>query len=164
VLTRVLEPRRGPELFVRPLRNGDERTVLALFARLSDESRRTRFHGPKPYLRAGELRHLARVDATHHVLVAHVEGDLEPVAIARLVCDGDNAEIAFAVVDDYQQRGIGATLTAALIDDARAAGIRHVTALVTNDNPAALALLRRVLEKLDVHFDGPALAVRAAIA
>ena len=51
-----------------------------------------------------------------------------------------------------------------LIADARAAGITHVTALVAGDNPAALALLRRAVEVLDIRFEGTELSVRAAIA
>jgi ribosomal protein S18 acetylase RimI-like enzyme len=98
------------------------------------------------------------------VLVAHVQGDRQPVAIARLVRDGGDAEIAFAVADEYQQRGIGSALTGELIADARAAGITHVTALVAGDNPAALALLRRAVEVLDIRFEGAELSVRAAIA
>jgi ribosomal protein S18 acetylase RimI-like enzyme len=162
--TRIVKPKHGPRLVVRPLRDGDVFTVLALFGRLSERSRRARFHGSKPSLSTAELRQLARVDSTHHVLVAHVQGDRQPVAIARLVRDGGDAEIAFAVADEYQQRGIGSALTGELIADARAAGITHVTALVAGDNPAALALLRRAVEVLDIRFEGAELSVRAAIA
>jgi RimJ/RimL family protein N-acetyltransferase len=164
VHTRIVKAKHGPRLVVRPLRDGDVFTVLALFERLSERSRRARFHGAKPSLSPAELRQLARVDSTHHVLVAHVQGDPQPVAIARLVRDGRNAEIAFAVADAYQQRGIGSALTRELIADARAAGITHVTALVAGDNPAALALLRRAVEVLDIRFEGTELSVRAAIA
>jgi protein lysine acetyltransferase len=162
--TRIVEPKHGPRLVVRPLRDGDVLTVLALFERLSERSRRARFHGSKPSLSVAELQQLARVDSTHHALVAYIQGDREPVAIARLVRTGSSAEIAFAVADEYQQRGIGSTLTAELIADARAAGITHVTAVVTSDNPAALALLRRAVDVLDIRFDDPELAIRAAIA
>jgi ribosomal protein S18 acetylase RimI-like enzyme len=161
---RVIKPKRGLTIIVRPLRDGDVRTVMAVFERLSEESRRTRFNGPKPRLTVPELRQLASIDGTRHALVAYVEGDPRPVAIARLVRDGASAEIAFAVADEYQQRGIGSALTAELISDARAAGIREITALVASDNPAALAVLRRILNMLDIRLEGPALAIRAAIA
>lgn len=162
--TRALKPKHGPALLVRPLRNGDVRTVQAVFDRLGEASRRARFNGPKPVLTTGELQQLAAVDGTRHALVAYVEDDLQPVAIARLVRAGRSAEIAFAVADAYQQRGIGSALTAELIADARAAGITEVTALVSSDNPAALALLRRVLRAFDMYLDGPELSIRAPIA
>ena len=38
--TRLLTPKHGPQLIVRPLRNGDTATVLAVFQRLGAESRR----------------------------------------------------------------------------------------------------------------------------
>ena len=108
--TRILKPKHGPTVLVRPLRNGDIDTVLAVFHRLSDQSRRRRYNGGKARLSEEELWALARVDATHHALVAYVEGDPDPVAIARLVRDGQAAEIAVEVANDYQQRGIGTAL------------------------------------------------------
>ena len=161
--TRILEPRHGPTLLVRPLRHGDVRTVMGVFRRLGEQSRRARFNGPKPCLTASELRHLASVDRTRHALVAYVQGDPEPVAIARLVRDGRSAEIAFAVADEQQHRGIGTALTAELIADARAAGITEITALVSSNNPAAVALIRRIAGVLAISFEGRELAIRAAI-
>jgi ribosomal protein S18 acetylase RimI-like enzyme len=138
--------------------------VLGVFDRLGEESRRTRFNGPKPCLSRAELRQLASVDANHHVLVAWVDGDPQPVAIARLVREGGSAEVAFAVADAYQERGIGYALAAELIEDARAVGITEITALVASDNPAAVALLRRIAGALDIRLEGPELSIRAAIA
>jgi len=161
--TRVVKPKHGPEILIRPLRRGDTVTVEAVFARLGDESRRTRFNGPKWRLGEKELRWLATVGPSHHALVAWVDGDPEPVAIARLVRLGGSAEIAFEVADAYQGRGIGSALAGVLIADARASGICEVTALVRSDNPAALALLRRVLGRLDVRMEGPELLVRAPL-
>ena len=161
--TRALSLRRGGTLLVRPLRNGDVDTVAAVFERLGERSRRSRFNGPKPRLSAAELAHLATVDAMRHVLVGYLEGDNQPVAVARLVRDGSSAELAFEVVDEHQARGIGSALTAELVADARAAGITEVTALVASQNSAAVGLLRRVLGRLDVRFEGPELAIRAAV-
>jgi ribosomal protein S18 acetylase RimI-like enzyme len=163
--TRAIKPAHGPLLFVRPLRNGDTKTIGTVFGRLGEHSRRARFNGPKPCLSQLELAQLARVDTDHHVLVGQVEGDPEPAAIARLARTGPySAEIAFAVADRYQHRGVGSALAAELLADARAAGIAEVTALTAGDNRAALALLRRCANVVDVRFDGPELVVRAAIA
>jgi ribosomal protein S18 acetylase RimI-like enzyme len=164
--TRYLELARGSGLVVRPLRDGDVDTVRAVFDRLGERSRHNRFNGPKPRLSAAELAHLATVDETRHVLVAYLEGDdrNRPVALARLVREGSSAEIAFEVADEHQRLGIGSALTAELLADARAAGITEVTALVATENTAAVGLLRRVLDRLEVRFEGPELAIRASLA
>ena len=161
--TRILRPAHGPTLLVKPLRDGDAGTVMALFRRLSERSKRARFNGPKPRLSVVELTRLARADSTHHTLVAYADDDPLPVAIASRVDDGRSAEIAFAVADAYHRRGIGSALTAELLADARASGITEITALVASDNGAALALLRRVLQALDIRLDGPELSIRAAL-
>lgn len=163
--TRALRLGRGQVLLVRPLRDGDVETVAEVFERLGERSRRARFNGPKSRLSPAELEHLAGVDESRHVLVAYLEGEERdrPVALARLVRDGSSAEIAFEVVDEHQRLGIGSALAGELLADARAAGITEVTALVASENTAAVSLLRRVLDRLEVRFEGPELAIRAAL-
>ena len=140
-------------LTIRALRDGDTETVAVLFARLGDRSRERRFCGAKPRLSEIELATLARVDRDRHVLVGYVDGDPAPVGIARLVRDGDSAEIAFAVADAYQSRGVGSVLANELAADARAAGITQLTAPVCGDNPRVLALLKK-LGSLDMSWRG----------
>ena len=161
--SRVLKPRHGPSILVRPLQDGDIDTVLAVLHRLTEDSRRRRSGGAKARLTEDELWELSRVDATHHALVAYVESDRDPVAMARLVRDGASAAIAFEVAGDYQRRGIGSALTEQLLADARAAGITEITALVANDNPAAVALLRRALDTLEISLEGSELWIRAML-
>ena len=127
---------------VRPLRNGETTVVQAVFDRLGPRSRQLRFGGAKNVLFPQEREELARVDGNHHVLVAYLEG--EPVGIARLVRDGDTAEVAFAVVDDWQGNGIGTVLVDRLGADARAAGIKCFHADVRPDNKPSLALAARL--------------------
>lgn len=116
--------------------------IQAVFDRLGPCSRLLRFGGAKTVLLPSDLEQLSRVDARHHVLVAVVDG--RPVGIARLVRDGDRAEVAFAVADEYQGRGIGRVLVDRLAADARAAGIRCLTGTVSGDNRRSVALLRRL--------------------
>ena len=129
---------------IRALRNGDTATVSALFERLGERSRARRFCGAKPRLSEVELANLARVDHEHHVLVGYVDGDPQPVGIARLVRTGMSAEIAFAIADAHQSRGIGRTLAGELAADARAAGITELVATVCGDNPRVMALVARL--------------------
>jgi len=135
---------------VRPLRNGDTAVVQTVFDRLGPQSRRLRFGGAKNVLTPTELEQLARVDADHHVLVAWFEGG--PVGIARLVRDGADAEVAFAVVDSLQGNGVGSVLSQRLSEDARAAGIRTLRATMSTDNRPSLELMRRITDGLEVRY------------
>jgi len=150
-------------LVIRPLRTGDTATVLALFDRLGAESRRRRFGLAETRLSDAELELLSRVDGRHHVLVAYVPGDSSPAGIARLVRDGDAAEVAFEVADMHQGRGIGAALAEALAADARAAGISELHATVAADNARSLSLLRRTTRRLRATWDGGERHVVAAL-
>jgi GNAT superfamily N-acetyltransferase len=134
---------------IERLRNGDTETVATVFGRLSEESRRSRFGGPKPRLSADELGFLARVDGRHHVLVAYVDGDRRPAGLARLVRIGRrSAEVAFEVADEHQGRGVGSALARVLGADARAAGIVELQATVTGEHRQAAALLGRTARRL----------------
>lgn len=141
-------------LTIRPLRNGDVATVEAVFARLGAASRARRFCGAKPRLSEAELASLARVDATHYVIVAYVDGVRGPVGMARLVRDGASGEIAFEVADEHQGRGIGSLLARELAADARVAGITELVATVCGDNQPVVSLLRRLTRTLDVRWRG----------
>jgi ribosomal protein S18 acetylase RimI-like enzyme len=139
---------------IRKLRDGDTRTVAALFERLGARSREQRFCGAKPRLREAELAELSRVDGDHHVLVAYLDGDPLPAGMARLARDGRSAEIALEVADAHQGRGIGSVLARELAADARAAGITELVATVCGDNAAVVSLLRRVSGSLQVTWQG----------
>ena len=134
------EETRG--ITVRPLRSGETGVVQAVFDRLGPRSRLLRFGGAKNVLLPDELEQLARVDGDHHVLVAWLAG--EPVGIARLVRDGAVADVAFAVVDSRQGKGVGTVLSQRLAEDARAAGIEVFRATMTCEHRASLALLKRM--------------------
>ena len=126
---------------IRPLRNGETAAVQAVFDQLGPSSRHLRFGGAKNVLSERDLAHLARVDSSHHVLLALVDG--QPIAIARLVRDGKEAEVAIEVADEWQGRRVGTVLMSRLAEDARAAGIERLHALVDAVNTASRALMRR---------------------
>ncbi len=131
---------------IRPLRNGESSVVQAVFDRLGPTSRLLRFGGAKNVLTASDLEQLSRVDGDHHVLVAVVAG--EPVGIARLVRDGAEAEVAIAVADEWQHRGVGTFLADRLAADARAAGIERLRATMHAENRASMALMWRMARGL----------------
>jgi EmrB/QacA subfamily drug resistance transporter len=140
--------RDGSEVVIRQVRSSDAPLLADGFARLGPESRRLRFLRRKDELTPAELRYFTDVDHHDHEALGaldHAAGG--GVGVARYVRDASDpqsAEIAVTVVDDWQGRGLGAELLAQLSGRARAAGIRRFTALVSADNAAMTALLRRL--------------------
>jgi RimJ/RimL family protein N-acetyltransferase len=132
---------------VERLRGGDRGAVLEVFSRMSERSRRLRFHGPKPRLREVEVERFVDVGCCGREAVAAT--DLVTGAVvgtARFVRDDDDprsAEVAFEVVDDCQGRGVGGRLVDELGALARRQGIHRFHATVVPGNEPALALLRR---------------------
>jgi RimJ/RimL family protein N-acetyltransferase len=133
---------------IRPLRNGETNLVGAVFDRLGARSRHLRFGGAKTELSRQELDRLAQVDGDHYVLVAFV--DCDPVGIARLVRQGEEAEVAVEVADAWQGRRVGTVLMSRLTADACAAGIKRLYAHVAADNTASRALMRRAAVRISI--------------
>jgi GNAT superfamily N-acetyltransferase len=129
---------------IRPLRPGDAATVAAVFDRLGPRSRERRVR------EGGDLAPgaLARGDADRHVLVAWVDGDAAPAAVAWLVRDGTSAEMGSEVADDHRGRGLGAALARELAADARAAGVTELVATECRDDPREDSLLHRIAGSL----------------
>jgi GNAT superfamily N-acetyltransferase len=130
---------------VRPIEPGDKAGLATAFERLSDESRYRRFLSPHGRLTHGELRYLTEVDHhDHEALVALDPATGEGMGVARYVRDRgrpDSAEVAVAVADHCQGRGVGTLLLHRLADRARKEGIRRFTALMLADNAPMAHLL-----------------------
>ena len=140
--------RDGSKVVIRQVHRDDAPLLADGFARLGPESRRLRFLRRKDELTPAELRYFTDVDHHDHEALGALAGATGGgVGIARYVRDASDphsAEIALTVVNDWQGRGLGTELLAQLSGRARAAGIRRFTALVSADNAAMTALLRRL--------------------
>lgn len=142
---------------IRPVRPEDRPALQAGFDRLSERSRYRRFLSPHPRLTDAELRYFTEVDHhDHEALVAIDTTSGHGVGIARFIrspVDHRVAELAVAVVDDWQGRGIGTRLAFALADRAREEGITAFTALVLTDNSLMLSIIRELGAVHDVHTE-----------
>ena len=149
---RTVVLRAGSAVLIRQVRSTDAALLADGFGRLSAASRQMRFLGVKKELSAAELRYLTDVDHhDHEALAALDRAGGQGVGIARYVRDAADpqaAEIAVTIVDDWQGRGLGTELLAALSDRARQEGIRRLTALADAGNVAVAALLRNAGARL----------------
>jgi GNAT superfamily N-acetyltransferase len=138
----------GARLRVRPIVPADREPLADAFDRLSDRSRRQRFLAPKPRLSARELDYLTDVDhITHEALVAIDETTGEIVGVGRYATGsggGAAADMALAVVDGWQRRGIGHALAVRVVERARANGIKRLTGTALADNLRVRSLLDRL--------------------
>jgi GNAT superfamily N-acetyltransferase len=130
----------GRLLVLRPLVPGDRAAVAALVAGLSPESRAQRFQSAAVAITPATLD----LVTAGHALVAAIGDHL--VALGSYVAppEATQAELALAVADAEQGRGIGTALGARLAGDARRAGLRQFRAEVLGTNWRVLRLLRRL--------------------
>lgn len=139
----------GTEAVISRVTPADAPRLADGFTRLSEESRRLRFLGPKPTLSKAELRYLTEVDGHRHEALGAIDPTTgRGVAIGRFVrdpADASRAEVAITVADDWQHRGLGKLMLGRLADRAREEGIQRFTAFVAADN----ASMQRLLERID---------------
>ncbi|MGZ6589411.1 MAG: N-acetyltransferase family protein [Solirubrobacteraceae bacterium] len=145
---RTVTLRDGAFVELRPIAPEDKSLLLAVFQRLSEKSRYRRFSSSFRELSPTLLAYFTEVDHSDREAVIAVEpGTGEALGVARYVRLSDDpqaAEVAVAVVDDWQRRGLAPALLTELSRRARHAGVRRFVALVRADNRDALALFRRV--------------------
>jgi GNAT superfamily N-acetyltransferase len=139
--------RDGEKVLIGAVTASDAPLLADGFSRLSDRSRHSRFL-MKDALTEAELTFFTHVDHyDHEALGAVSTTDGRGVGVARYVRDANDptsAEIAVTVIDDWQRRGLGRELLTRLIDRARGVGISRLTALVAEDDEAAIGILRSV--------------------
>jgi GNAT superfamily N-acetyltransferase len=139
--------RDGAPILIRAICPDDTERLLAHFRGLSADSRRYRFMGMRRELTSAELVRLCQIDFRDHVaLVATLGsgGGERFIGVARFIRGAKprRAEVALAVLDRYQGRGIGTLLLRHLVRIARASGIEEFEADVMGDN-------RQMLEVFD---------------
>ncbi len=139
---------------VRPVRPDDKALLRAGFEQMSPESRYRRFFAVKSRLTDDEVRYLTEVDGYDHFALGVVhrreDGSEEGVGVGRLVrLEQDIAEMAVAVIDEWQGRGIGTLLFQRLVAAARERGIHRIRAEVL----ATHQPLRHLVEALGLPFD-----------
>jgi acetate---CoA ligase (ADP-forming) len=130
--------RDGSTMRLRPPGPEDAAALLAFFQSLSDESLYLRFHG-HPSVDARLVDPVLEPDWFERGALIGAHED-RVVAVANYVRlrDVRTAEVAFAVADDFQGRGVGTRLLEQLAAAAGGVGIEEFVAEVLADNTAML--------------------------
>jgi RimJ/RimL family protein N-acetyltransferase len=143
----VVTLRDGCRAEIRALKASDEADFVAAVRRIGAPSLYNRFFGPKREFSATEIAFFVNVDfVTHVALIAEVdEGERSAIVGGGryVVVQPGTAELAFAIVDEYQGRGVGTALMCHLIALARNAGLKELAADVLADNIAMMTVFQR---------------------
>jgi CRP-like cAMP-binding protein/GNAT superfamily N-acetyltransferase len=139
--------RDGSEIVLRPLLAGDRAAYTATLDEQSDEWRRRRFFtATKPSARV--IDHLLDIDFVDHfawLALEHERAD-RGLGVARYIRDPDvtdTAEVAMAVTEGHQGRGLGTLFLGAIAVAAAAAGIHRFIATVQADNDSMRAVFTK---------------------
>jgi RimJ/RimL family protein N-acetyltransferase len=139
--------RNGGQVEIRALRPEDQAELLAAVSRSSAQSLYRRFFSAKREFSQAEVAFFTRVDFIDHVALVAVVDDGGRPAIAGggryVVLQPGKAEVAFAVVDQYQGQGIGSALMRHLAAIAGEAGLHELIAEVLPDNAAMLKVFEQ---------------------
>jgi acetate---CoA ligase (ADP-forming) len=135
--------RDGSTLSVRPIKREDETGLARFFSSLSMESRILRFFAPVANADASAKR-MVQVDYKSQYGLVAVAGLPEQIVAHAMYIESEprKAELALAVADSYQGRGLGTILLGQLAEIAAASGIDVFEAIVMPDNHTMLDMLR----------------------
>ena len=129
----------GAVVRIRAIRPDDQERLHEHFRGLSEKSVYFRFMGIRRDLSPQDLKRLTELDFKSHVgLVATLtENERERlIGVGRYICGNDphRAEVAFAILDEFQGRGIGTLLLEHLRRLAEANGVTEFEADVLGEN------------------------------
>jgi acetyl coenzyme A synthetase (ADP forming)-like protein len=136
--------RDGEVVRVRPITPADGELLVDFFERLGPESRYFRFFRVKQRLDPREVEYFTNVDYEHRMALIVIE-DGRMAAVGRYDRSDSEptvAEVAFAVADEHQGRGIGTELLQLLTTHARRSGVRRFQAFVLPENIQMMRVFR----------------------
>ena len=156
--------RDGSTLRLRAPGAEDADALLEFFSALSEQSRYLRFHG-FPALGPKLVEPVLDPDWQERgALLGSLDGRIVAVANWVRLRDPRAAEVAFAVGDEFQRRGIGTRLLEQLAAGASAAGVEEFVAEVLHDNATMLGVFRNAGFEVTRAGESGELEIRLAIA
>jgi acetyltransferase len=138
-----------PGISIRSIGPGDQRALERFYTGLSVDAMDARFHGAAHSITRRAARSFCGPDHRHREGLVAVEhraggGDVIVGHICLEPIDESAVEMAVAVADAWQHRGIGRALLTAAIDWATERRFARVLAEIRWSNPAIMGLLRSV--------------------
>jgi RimJ/RimL family protein N-acetyltransferase len=143
--------RDGTKAVILPFRPVPRAAIEKAYDELSPESRFHRFLSSAPHLTDSMFHHLVEeVDGVDHIALLLVlepdEGPESIIGVARIIRyqeEPTSADVAVTIRDKWHGQGAATALLAALMRQ-RPAGVTRIVTVVSADNIAGLAMLRRL--------------------
>jgi acetyltransferase len=149
----------GIKILIRPIKPEDAPLLVELFHTLSKESVYYRFFRPMKSLPPDMLAYFTQIDYDRDMALVALD-QTQPkermLGVARIMSfsDGKTAEIAVAVGDPWQGKGIGAALMERLIAISRERGKENLRGYVLGENTQMLALARKLGFRISWDLEG----------
>lgn len=137
----------GRPVRVRPISIDDEARLRTGISELSDRSRYLRFFSGLKRMPEPVVRRLAAADGHYHVAWGAMLDDGpngRAIGAAHVMREGDvpEAELAFAVLDEFHAQGLARMLIGCCLVQARAEGVCRLSADVLAENAGGRRLMR----------------------
>jgi acetyltransferase len=144
----------GTYVSIRPVRPDDVQLMQEFVKALSPKTKYLRFMSGVRELPPAMIARLTRIEYGRDMALLALVSDRDverQVGVVRYVRapDGESAEMATVVADDWQGRGLSRHLLTQLIDIARASGLKTLSADILTVNKPMLALSRALGFELD---------------
>jgi len=152
----------GSRVSLRPVRPSDAALVQQFVRGLSPASRRRRFFSAVSELSPEQLDRMTHLEPPDGLALAATCAGASPriVGIAQYALSGPaDAEVAVAVTDDWQRRGLGESLLVALLDHAARSGITTAHGLVLAENWPMVMLAAKLGFSVSEHADERLLSI-----
>jgi acetyltransferase len=148
--TRYIQPWRcvdGRSVVLRPIRPEDEPLERELLAGLSPESSRFRFFHIIRDITHDMLSRFCNIDYGREMAIIaeySADGKRRNVGVGRIIIQGESAEFAILVADDFQNAGLGLKISDMLIGVAEEKNLKNIYGIVLNDNRNMLNLSQKL--------------------
>lgn len=154
----------GTNITIRPIRPEDAALEKRFVKQLSPEAKFFRFMNALQELSQDMLIRLTQLDYDRELaLVAVIDSGVEEIelGVARYFTnpDGETAEFAVVVADEWQHRGLGTRLMSCLFDAAREKGLKSFRGEILADNVKMLGLMRRLAFTCHTKTDDPTIVI-----
>jgi acetyltransferase len=159
----------GTPWCIRPVRPEDAQALQDFTRSLSEHTRYMRFISTMRELSPRLLARYTNIDYHRELALLATVTEADPqepgqlrdvlIGVARYLRnpDGQSAEYALVIGDAWQGRGLGRELMSALIDAARAKGLKRLEGFVLANNGPMLKLMTRLGMKNDPDPDDPSM-------